>query len=76
MYHTIEFQVELTIDLEISSKQPLERLLVHKGVRVRTQLKPLVVETDDGPREVADLFFENGAVTRRVPFAYFMFVEE
>jgi len=75
MYHTIEFQVELTIDLEISPKHPLERLLVRRGVQVRTQIKPYVTETEDGPREVADLFFENGTTTRGVPFAYFSFVE-
>jgi hypothetical protein len=33
------------------------------------------VESEDGPVEVADLFFEDGAATRRVPFAWFTFVE-
>jgi hypothetical protein len=33
------------------------------------------VETPEGPVEVADLFFEYGTATRRVPFAYFAFVE-
>jgi hypothetical protein len=33
------------------------------------------VETKRGPAEVADLFFENGSMTRRVPFRCFVFVE-
>jgi len=76
MYHTIEFRVEFTMDLEIPSKNALEQLIVHKGVRVRTEIKPSVAETEEGPMEMADLFFESGTVIRRMPFAYFSFVEE
>jgi hypothetical protein len=76
MYHLIEFAVEFTADLEVSPKQPLERLRVHKGTRVRVQLKPYVVETNQGPVEVADLFFEDGTATRMVRFGYFSFVEQ
>jgi hypothetical protein len=75
MYHTIEFDEALTVDLEISRKQPLERVSIRRGSRLRAQLKPYVVESDDGPTEVADLFFEDGSVTRGVPFAFFCFVE-
>jgi hypothetical protein len=75
MYHTIEFAVEFTADLEISPKHPLERLRIRKGTRVRAQLKPYVVDSDDGPVEVADLFFEDGTATRLVRFSYFSFVE-
>ena len=73
MYHTIEFTEPLTVDLEISRKQPLERLSIRKGTRVRVQLRPRIVESDDGPTEVADLFFEDGTATRGVPFACFSF---
>jgi hypothetical protein len=75
MYHSIEFVAEFTLDLEISPKHPLERLLIQKGTRLRAQVKPHVAETATGPVEVADLFFEDGTVTRRVPFAWFSFVE-
>ncbi len=75
MYHSIEFAAEFTLDLEISPKHPLERLLIQKGTRLRAQVKPHVAETEAGPVEVADLFFEDGTVTRRVPFAWFSFVE-
>jgi len=75
MYHRIEFVAKFTLDLEISSKHPLERLLIQKGTRLRAQVKPYVAETAAGPVEMADLFFEDGTVTRRVRFALFSFVE-
>jgi hypothetical protein len=60
MYHTIEFHGGLTVDLEVFPKQPLERLRIGKGSRLIAQVKPYVVETPDGPVEVADLFFADG----------------
>jgi hypothetical protein len=75
MYHSIEFGVEFTVDLEISSTQPLERLLIHKGTRLQAQIRPYVIESKDGPIEVADLFFDDGTATRRIPFGWFEFVK-
>jgi len=75
MYHTVEFAGEFMIDLEISRRQPLERMLIRAGTQLRVQLKPYVVETADGPVEVADLFFEDCTSTRMVPFACFSFAE-
>jgi hypothetical protein len=75
MYHTIQFAAEFTVDLEISPKHHLERLLIRKGAVLRAQIKPYVTESDDGPVEVADLFFEDGTATRMVRFDSFSFVE-
>jgi hypothetical protein len=75
MYHTIEFNVTGMIDIEVSSKQPLERLCVESGTRMRVELRPYVIEAADGPAEVADLILENGTITRAVPFAFFAFTE-
>jgi hypothetical protein len=75
MYHTVEFAVGFTADLEISRGRRLERLLLRKGTRRRAQIKPYVVEGEDGPVEVADLFFEDGTATRTVPFACFTLVD-
>lgn len=75
MYHSIIFHDALTADLEISRTQPLERLCIRKGTRVRVQLKPYVVETPHGLVEVADLFFEDGTATRSVPFEHFSFAD-
>jgi hypothetical protein len=74
LYHTIEFAVEFLADLEISPRHRLERLLLRQGTRLQAQIKPYVVEGEDGPVEVADLFFEDGTATRTVPFACFSFV--
>jgi hypothetical protein len=74
VYHTIQFAVDFWADLEVSPKQPLERVRLRKGQRLRAQVKPYVAEAAKGPVEVADLFFEDGTATRKVPFAYFAFV--
>jgi hypothetical protein len=74
VYHTIRFDVALVADLEVLPAQPLERVRIRKGDRLQVQVKPYVVETAGGPVEVADLFFEDGTTTRRVPFAWFTFV--
>ncbi len=76
MYHTIWFNRDLTVDLEVSPKEPLEPLSIRKGVRHRAQVKPSVVETAHGPVEVADLFFPNGTATRAVPYKLFCFADE
>ena len=75
LYHTIEFNVTGMIDVEVSRKQPMERLCVEQGTRLRVELRPYVIEATDGPAEVADLYLENGSVTRAVPFAFFAFAE-
>jgi hypothetical protein len=75
MFHLIEFGTDRWMDVERSPRLPLERLLLHAGTRVGVQLRPHVVESLSGPVEVADLFFEDGSITRDVPFACFHFVE-
>ena len=74
MYHIIEFHADLTADLEVSPKQPLEQLSIRKGTRLNAQVKPYVIETPGGPVEVADLFLEDGTTARSLPFAFFSFV--
>lgn len=75
MYHTIEFAGDFVIDLEISSKHRLERILVRRGTRLQAQVKPYVMQTEDGPVEVADLFFDDGTSTSGVRFELFSFVD-
>src|SRR6185369_14319860 len=48
MYHTIEFDEALTLDLELTRKHPLERVSILKGTRLRAQLRPHVLESDEG----------------------------
>jgi hypothetical protein len=75
MYHTIEFAADLWVDLELSPKQPLERVLLRRGTKVRAQIRPHVLETLTGPTEAADLFFEDGTTARDIPFRRFVFSE-
>jgi len=76
VYHTIEFAETLAIDIEISARHGLiDQLLIQRGCRLIAQIKPYVVETEDGPVEVADLFIADGTASRQVPFACFRFVE-
>ncbi len=75
MYHTIEFAEQLMVDLETSPKHWLERMLIRRGTRLQAQIKPYVLETEDGLIEVADLFFEDGTTTRMVSFESFSFVD-
>jgi len=63
------------VDLEISPKHWLERMLIHRGTRLQAQIRPCVVETEDGLVEVADLFFADGTTTCMVPFESFSFVD-
>ena len=75
MYHTIEFTADFVVDLEIGPQHWLERMLIRRGTRRQAQIRPYVVETEDGPVEVADLFFADGTTTRTVPFESFAFVD-
>jgi len=76
MYHTIEFAEELMVDLEISTKHRLERMRIYRGTRLPVELKPYVVETEDGLFEMADLYFPDGTTVRMVPFKSFSFVDQ
>jgi hypothetical protein len=75
MYHTLEFAKDGMVDLDISPKDWLEQLLVRRGARLQVQIRPYVVETEDGPVEVADLFFADGTAARMVPFESFSIVD-
>jgi hypothetical protein len=74
MFHIIEFNGDRTLDLEVPPRQPLERLFIRKGDRLQAQNKPYVAEAEDGPVEMADLFFTDGTTTRSVRFEQFSFV--
>jgi hypothetical protein len=75
MYHKLEFAVDFTVDLETSPQDGLQRMLIRKGTRLQAQVKPYVIESEDGPVEVADLFFEDGTATRMIRFAWFSFLD-
>jgi hypothetical protein len=75
MFHTIEFRIDCTVDLESSPKNRLEKLRIRQGERRRAQIRPYVVDTALGLTEVADLFFDDGTATRMVGFWRFSLVD-
>jgi hypothetical protein len=76
VYQTIEFADNMVIDIEVSAKKGLiDQLLIERGCRLSARIKPYVVETADGPVEVADLFIADGTASRRVPCACFRIVD-
>ncbi len=73
MYHAIEFTAAVILDVATQPRHPLERVRVVPGTRMRVQVRPYVLETEDGITEVADLFLEDGSCAHAVPFACFAF---
>ena len=74
MYHLIEFNTDLWVDVERSPRHRLERVRLRGGTCVLARLRPQVVETPEGPVEAADLYFADGSAACAVPFAAFRFV--
>jgi hypothetical protein len=76
VFHTIEFAVDVVIDFEGNSKnRRRKQTMLRKGHRQRAETRPYVVETNDGPVEVADLFFDDGTACRSVPYSCFSFLD-
>jgi hypothetical protein len=75
MYHTVEFITDTVIDIALSCNGRLVLLVMEKGKRCKAQVRPYVVETPEGPTEVADLLFEDGTSTKQVGFECFSFVD-
>ena len=76
MYHTIEFRLKGVAEFEAPGGSHLEQVVIQQGSHFSAQTKPYVLESNQGPVEVADLFLENGSVVRAVRMATFSFVDE
>jgi len=76
MYHRIEFRRKGVAEVESPGKARLEKVVIKPGTRLRAHLQPRVLETSQGPIEVADLYLEDGTVARAVRFAAFRFLDE
>ena len=75
MYHTIRFAAEFVAQPELPPRHRRQRALIRKGDLLKAQVRPYVVETKRGPAEVADLLFEDGSMTRGVPYRCLAFVD-
>ena len=76
MNHRIEFRLPRVFNVEVPGKARMVRIIIKKGLRLRVHLKPYVLESDEGPLEVADLFLRDGSIARAVRFAAFQFLDE
>jgi hypothetical protein len=74
MYHIIQFRAD--VDVEVSAGERLERVRVRKGSRFFARITAYVAEGPEGPVEMANLVWQDGAETRDLPFATFRFVDE
>jgi hypothetical protein len=75
-YHAIEFAADRWVNAQRPLRQPLTPIRLRAGTPIRARIKPYVLEGGEGPIEVADLYFEDGAAARGVPFACFCFSDE
>ena len=75
MYHAIQFAAEFVALPEVPPRRRRQRALFRKGDRLKARVRPYVVETRRGPAEVADLLFEDGSMTRGVPYRCLAFVD-
>jgi len=76
MYHTIEFRLRGLAEFESPGGRHLEQIVIQQGSRFSAQTKPYVVESKQGPVEVADLLLEDGSLVRAVRMATFSFLDE
>jgi hypothetical protein len=75
MVHAIEFRWVVLADVERPEYAYPQRVVIKEGTQLHAQIKPYVAESPDGPVEVADLYLDDGSVTRAVRFAAFRFLD-
>ena len=74
MYHTIEFAEAFVPDLEIPCVRRSLPTLIRPGTCLQAEVHPYVVDTEEGPMEVADIFLADGTIMCRVPCGCFAFI--
>jgi hypothetical protein len=75
MVHAIQFRWVVVAELDRPGRADRQRVIIRVGTRLHANIKPYVVESREGPVEVADLRFEDGSVARAVQFAAFRFLD-
>jgi hypothetical protein len=75
MVHAIEFRWVVLAQVDRPEYSDQQQVVIKKGTRLHTHIKPYVVESHDGPLEVADLYLDDGSVARAVRFAAFQFLD-
>ena len=62
MHHRLLFRGDYELDLQVSGKTRLEKVMMRDGEVVEATVQPHVVESADGPVEVADLQLGGGTL--------------
>ena len=75
MVHAIEFRWVVLAQVDRPEYSDQQQAVIRKGTRLHAHIKPYVVESLDGPVEVADLHLDDGSVARAVRFAAFQFLD-
>ena len=64
MVHVIEFRWVILAQVDRPDYSDQQQVVIKKGTRLHTHIKPYVIESPDGPVEVADLYLDDGSVAR------------
>lgn len=75
MVHAIEFRWVILAQVHRPDYSDQQQVVIKKGTRLYAHIKPYVVESPDGPVEVADLYLDDDSVARAVRFAAFQFLD-
>ena len=75
MLHRIEFRWLVLAEVDRPEYAYPQRVVIKEGTQLPAKIKPYVVESPDGPIEVADLYLEDGSLARAVRFAAFRFLD-
>jgi hypothetical protein len=76
MTHRVEFRWLVLAEVERPEYAYPQRVIIKEGTRLTAHIRPYVVESPEGPVEVADLYLEDGGIARAVRFAAFRFLDQ
>ncbi len=76
MTHRVEFRWVVLAEVDRPEYAYPQRVIIKEGTRLTARIRPYVVESPEGPVEVADLTLEDGGIARAVRFAAFRFLDQ
>ena len=76
MTHRVEFRWLVLAEVDRPEYAYPQRVMIKEGTQLTVRVRPHVVESPDGPVEVADLHLEDGGIARAVRFAAFRFLDQ
>lgn len=73
MYHKLRFRTSQELDLQIPGKGRLEKVKFRRGDVIEAYVRPYIIESEDGPVEIADLNLGREGTLVGVPMEFFRF---